>query len=54
LTIFNGVDANLDGNNTDWAELIGNPLLARPSAAEWFQHAVCKENPNRTLNARLR
>jgi len=25
LTIFNGVDANLDGNNTDRAELIGNP-----------------------------
>jgi hypothetical protein len=53
LTIFNGVDANLDGNITDWAELIGNPLSAHLSAGEWFNTAVCKENPNRTLNAPL-
>jgi len=53
LTIFNGVDANRDGNITDWTELIGNPLLAHPSDAEWFNTAVCKENPNWTLNAVL-
>ncbi len=45
LTIFNGVDANLDGNNTDRAELIGNPYLAHPSAAEWFNTAAFAENP---------
>jgi hypothetical protein len=54
LTIFNGVDGNLDGNNTDWAERIGNPLSAHPSAAQWFNTAACEENPNRTLNTRLR
>jgi hypothetical protein len=53
LTIFNGVDANLDRNNADWAELIDKALLAHPSAAEWSNTAVCKENPNRTLNAPL-
>ena len=45
LTIFNGVDANLDGNNTDRAELIGNPVLAHPSAAQWFNTLAFKENP---------
>lgn len=40
LTISNGVDANLDGNNTDRAELIGNPRLAHPSAAKWFNTAA--------------
>jgi len=39
------VDANLDGNNTDRAELIGNPHLANPSAAEWFNTAAFAENP---------
>jgi len=36
LTILNGIDANLDDNNADRANLIGNPHLAYPSAAEWF------------------
>jgi len=45
LTISNGVDANLDGNNTDRAELIGNPQLAHPSAGEWFNTAAFAENP---------
>jgi hypothetical protein len=31
--MFNGVDADLDGNTTERAELIGNPLLAHSSAA---------------------
>ena len=44
LTIFNGVDANLDGNDTDRAELIGNPHIANPTAAEWFNTAAFKEN----------
>ncbi len=45
LTILNGVDANLDGNGTDRAELIGDPHLAHPSAAQWFNAAVFAENP---------
>lgn len=45
LTIVNGVDANLDGNNTDRAELIGNPNPAHPSAAEWFNVAAFAKNP---------
>ena len=45
LTILNGVDANLDGNNTDRAELIGNPYLPHPSAVEWFNTAAFAENP---------
>jgi len=44
LTIANGVDANLDGNNTDRAELIGNPHLAHASAAKWFNTAAFAEN----------
>ena len=45
MTILNGVDANLDGNGTDRAQLIGNPHLANPSAAEWFNSAAFAENP---------
>lgn len=45
LTILNGVDANLDGNGTDRADLVGTPHLGHRSAAEWFNTAAFKENP---------
>jgi len=45
LTILNGLDANLDGNSTDRAELIGDPHLAHPSAAKWFNTVAFAENP---------
>jgi hypothetical protein len=41
----NGVDANLDGNGgTDRAQLIGDPHLSNPSAAEWFNIAAFAQN----------
>jgi len=45
LTITNGLDANMDGNSgTDRANLIGDPYLSNPSAAEWFNTAAFSQN----------
>jgi hypothetical protein len=45
FTVFNGIDANLDGvSNTDRAQLIGDPHLSHPSAAEWFNTAAFAQN----------
>ncbi len=46
FTITNGnVDANLDGVvNTDRAQLIGDPHLAKPTAAQWFNTAAFVQN----------
>jgi hypothetical protein len=40
-----GVDANLDGNTTDRAELVGDPSLSNPTAAEWFNTSAFARNP---------
>jgi hypothetical protein len=41
----NGVDANLDGvTGTDRARLIGDPYLANPTAAMWFNTAAFAQN----------
>jgi hypothetical protein len=41
----NGVDANLDGvTATDRAQLIGDPALSDPSAAQWFNTAAFTQN----------
>jgi carboxypeptidase family protein len=45
FTVFNGIDANLDGvSNTDRAQLIGNPHVPHPSAAQWFNTAAFAQN----------
>jgi hypothetical protein len=45
FTVTNGaVDANLDGNTNDRAQLIGDPTLASPSAAQWFNTAAFTQN----------
>jgi hypothetical protein len=45
FTVLNGIDANLDGVvNTDRAELVGNPDLPHPTAAEWFNTAAFAQN----------
>lgn len=45
FTITNGnVDANLDGNPNDRAQLIGDPNLANPTAAQWFNTAAFVQN----------
>lgn len=45
FTVLNGIDANLDGvSNTDRAELVGNPYLSHPTAAEWFNTAAFAQN----------
>jgi hypothetical protein len=44
FSINNGADANLDGNNTDRAELIGNPHLSNPTAKQWFNTAAFASN----------
>jgi hypothetical protein len=41
----NGIDANLDGNTTtDRAQLLGDPHLANPTAAQWFNTAAFAQN----------
>lgn len=46
FTVTNGgVDANLDGVATDRARLIGDPYLANPTAAQWFNTAAFAQNP---------
>ncbi|HEV3061097.1 MAG TPA: carboxypeptidase regulatory-like domain-containing protein [Vicinamibacterales bacterium] len=45
FTVTNGsVDANLDGNTNDRAQLIGDPALANPSATLWFNTAAFTQN----------
>ncbi len=45
FTITNGnVDANLDGNTTDRAQLVGDPHLDNPTAALWFNTAAFVQN----------
>lgn len=45
FTVTNGaVDANLDGNTNDRAQLIGNPNLSNPTAAMWFNTAAFARN----------
>ncbi len=45
FSITNGsVDANLDGNTNDRAALIGDPHIANPTAAMWFNTAAFVQN----------
>jgi hypothetical protein len=45
FTVTNGnVDANLDGNTNDRAELIGDPHIDNPTAAQWFNTAAFVQN----------
>ncbi len=45
FSITNGsVDANLDGNTNDRAQLIGDPHLANRTAAQWFNTAAFVQN----------
>src|SRR2546421_695514 len=45
FTITNGnVDANLDGNTNDRAQLIGDPHIDNPTAARWFNTAAFVQN----------
>ena len=45
FTVTNGnVDANLDGNTNDRAQLIGDPSLSDPSATQWFNTAAFTQN----------
>lgn len=46
FTVSNGsVDANFDGVATDRARLIGDPYIANPTAARWFNTAAFAQNP---------
>ncbi|HWR15350.1 MAG TPA: carboxypeptidase regulatory-like domain-containing protein [Terriglobales bacterium] len=45
FTVTNGnVDANLDGNTNDRAQLVGDPYLDNPTADMWFNTAAFKQN----------
>lgn len=45
FTVTNGnVDANLDGNTNDRAQLIGDPHLDHPTAQMWFNTAAFVQN----------
>jgi outer membrane receptor for ferrienterochelin and colicin len=45
FTVTNGnVDANLDGNTNDRAQLVGDPHLSNPTAAMWFNTAAFARN----------
>jgi len=45
FTITNGnVDANLDGNTNDRAQVIGDPHIDHPTAAQWFNTAAFVQN----------
>ncbi len=44
FTISNGADANLDGNNNDRAQLVGNPSISNPGSAAWFNTAAFARN----------
>jgi hypothetical protein len=49
FTVSNGVDANLNGSSTDRAEVVGNPHISNPSAAEWFNTAAFTQNAAGTV-----
>jgi hypothetical protein len=44
LTITNGLDANMDGNSTDRASVVGDWRVANHSAAKWFNTAAFHQN----------
>jgi hypothetical protein len=45
FTVSNGnVDANLDGSTNDRAQLVGDPHVANPTAAQWFNTAAFAQN----------
>lgn len=45
FTITNGnVDANLDGNNNDRGQQVGDPHVDTPTAAQWFNTAAFVQN----------
>jgi len=45
FSVTNGnVDANLDGNTNDRAQLVGDPHVANPTAAQWFNPAAFAQN----------
>ncbi len=45
FSVTNGnVDANLDGSTNDRAQLVGDPHLANPTAAQWFNTAAFAQN----------
>ena len=45
FTVTNGnVDANLDGNTNDRAQLVGDPHIDNPTAAQWFNTAAFVQN----------
>jgi hypothetical protein len=45
FTVTNGsVDANLDGNPNDRAQLIGDPTISNPSPAQWFNTSAFTQN----------
>ncbi len=45
FTVTNGgVDANLDGTTNDRAQVTGDPTLADPTAAEWFNTSAFTRN----------
>jgi hypothetical protein len=45
FTVVNGgVDANLDGNTADRAQVTGDPTLSDPTAAMWFNTAAFARN----------
>ncbi len=45
FTVTNGnVDANLDGNTNDRAQLVGDPHVDNPTAAQWFNTAAFVQN----------
>jgi hypothetical protein len=44
FTIANGADANLDGLNTDRAQVVGNPSIGGHTLDQWFNTAAFKQN----------
>ena len=45
FSVTNGsVDANLDGTTNDRAQLIGDPHISNPTAAQWFNTAAFVQN----------
>src|SRR4029079_11718913 len=45
FTVTNGnVDANLDGNTNDRAQLVGDPHVDDPSITQWFNTAAFVQN----------
>lgn len=45
FTVTNSLDANLDGNTNDRAELIGDPNIGGHTIARWFNTAAFAQNP---------